>query len=371
MATSNITTLPVNPKGKPSYEIYIGENLLHTPSTWIRNDHTYQTAVIFTHPHLIETYATPLATALKSIYQHTHILTIPDGESSKSLTQVEVLVGQLLTLKIERNDTLFALGGGVIGDLVGFVASVYLRGVPFYQVPTSLLAQVDASIGGKTGVNHSMGKNLIGAFYQPQAVIIDTETLNTLPPREWRCGLAEIIKYGIIDVPEIFELLTLHTDTLSKLTLENARPLWRKLIELSAGSKAQIVSADETEKGRREILNFGHTIAHAIESIFDYGTYKHGEAVAFGMIGAGRLAVSHHLWPQALQDQLEAIITNLGFSTKFTPCETANLIEKMYLDKKVRKGQLRFILPTGIGSVTTINTITDKELEHILIPLME
>ncbi|MHB1565811.1 MAG: 3-dehydroquinate synthase [Acidiferrobacter sp.] len=274
------------------------------------------------------------------------IMTLPDGETQKSLTTVEALVGQLLTARCDRQTTLVALGGGVIGDITGFVAAVYQRGLPFIQVPTTLLAQVDSSVGGKTGVNHPLGKNMIGSFYQPQAVIIDTQTLATLPPRELAAGLAEVIKYGAIGDRELFVWLEDHMDA---LTAGDASAL-TYAIERSCHAKAAIVQADEKEAGPRALLNFGHTFGHAIETGMGYGRWLHGEAVAAGMVMAATLSVRLGLLASDECARLVALLARAGLPVAPPPLPVATFLALMAVDKKVQRGRIRFVLLHGLGS---------------------
>lgn len=323
---------------------------------------------IITHPELIE-YARTLQKTVSELHFNSFILEVPSGESSKSFNQVEALLNQIFEQKLDRKDFIIALGGGVIGDLAGFVASIYLRGIPVIQCPTTLLAQVDSSIGGKTGVNNAFGKNLIGSFYQPKLTYSTLSVLETLPQSQWISGLAEVIKYGVIWDKDLFAYIDKHKSTLARFDSQKDATLWQHIIRRSSEIKAEVVSQDEKEGGLRAILNFGHTIGHGIEAAFNYGTFSHGEAVALGMIAAGKMAVSLGMWPQSDQDALESLITYFQFPTHITPrigdYPTADLVSdimaKMSMDKKMSQGTFKFILPDRIGHVTIV-PITDSQL---------
>jgi 3-dehydroquinate synthase len=272
---------------------------------------------------------------------------IPAGEAHKSLAYVSSIYDRLLSAKIERSTPLLALGGGVVGDMAGFVAATVLRGVPFVQIPTTLLAMVDASIGGKTGVDHAMGKNLIGAFYQPTAVLIDPQVLRTLPPGQFRGGLAECIKHDLIRDEKGFARLETEMDSVLKLDMADLT----ELIAHNAAIKAAVVEADPFEKGERAHLNFGHTFGHAIESASGFA-YAHGEAVALGMTAATFVSRKLGTIDQTARQRIIAIIQKAGLPTNGLTLETDRIMEAMQSDKKVAGGQLRFVLLEGIGRAT-------------------
>ncbi len=283
------------------------------------------------------------------------VLPIPGGERHKHLDTVRGLYDRLVEARMERKSPIIALGGGVVGDMVGFVASSYLRGVPFVQCPTTLLAMVDASVGGKVGVNLPQGKNLIGAFYQPQLVLIDTRTLETLPQRELRCGLAECVKHGVIRDAERFAWLETNLARVQKLEHDALVELVRWNVQI----KADVVMADEKEAGERAHLNFGHTFAHAIEAISGYGHYEHGEAVSLGMIAATQLAVAQKRCDQQLLTRLKALLDQIGLPTAaadLPPVEA--LMDAMLLDKKVKDGKLRLVLPDKLGGVSVVSDVS-------------
>ena len=285
----------------------------------------------------------------------THL--IPPGETYKTLESIAGVYDAALVHHLERSSTMIALGGGVIGDMTGFAAATWLRGINFVQVPTSLLAMVDAAIGGKTGVNHPKGKNLIGAFHQPRLVSIDPQLLKTLPRREFRAGMAEVIKYGIIWDADLFKQLeeAERLDDIAYLSEE----LLQTIITRSCQAKADVVGQDEKEAGLRAILNYGHTIGHAIESLTGYSTINHGEAVAIGMVAAGKLATAMEMWTEEEEKRQNALIEKAGLPTEIpASLNVEDIIETLKTDKKVKSGKVRFILPTKIGEVVISDQVT-------------
>ncbi len=353
-----------------SYPIIIQPELLHTGLDTLVSFIKGKKVALITNPDLQPLYGKTITKELETKGFDVTEIAVPAGESFKTLEQVEKILHQLLEKQFERGSTVIALGGGIIGDMAGFAASILLRGVALIQVPTSLLAQVDAAIGGKTGVNTSVGKNLIGTFYQPKAVLIDPSVLSTLPVREVRCGLAEIVKYGVIQHPDLFKTLQKHAPVLSQCKPQGRPDIWTSLIQISCTCKAEVVSEDEKESDRRETLNFGHTIGHAIESAFDYTRYLHGEAVALGMIAAGRIAVALDIWNQAELTELENLLHNLGFETKLDAIEMDKLLTPLFNDKKIKNGKIRFILPTQIGKTLTTDAVTLTHCETVLKGMM-
>lgn len=287
------------------------------------------------------------------------IVEVPSGEEYKSLTEFAKLHNQLINYRMNRASTLLALGGGAIGDLAGFVAATYMRGIAWVQVPTTLLAQVDASVGGKTAVNHPKGKNLIGAFHQPKFVLIDVKTLVTLPAREIRSGLVEIIKYGMIMDAPLFNQIEENLEAI----LDLDESILIDIIARSCTDKAYVVGKDEKESGLREILNYGHTFGHALEALTDYDTYRHGEAVAIGMNCAARLAVNSGMLDSTDWERQKNLLQHVGLPVNFTSeIDPRKFIEKMYLDKKAKGGKLRLILPTRIGEVIVRGDIDDAAI---------
>ena len=355
----NIETIPVE-LAQNSYKILVGHDHLSKIGDTVASFDNGKKIAIITHPDLVPLYAETIQASCEAKGYEVSIITVPVGETSKDFHKLYDLVTELLTLKFERRDTLIAVGGGVIGDLTGFLAASYLRGINFVQVPTTLLAQVDASIGGKTGVNHELGKNLIGAFYQPQCVYIDTKTLESLPQREFRSGMAEVIKYGVIRNQKLFDLLEEHLETFKTFDVTNNPELWRTIITESCKDKAYVVSKDEKESNLRAILNFGHTIGHGIEADAKYTGYLHGECVAFGMISAAYIAVQMKMCSQDVLTRLTNLIEAYGFDTVSKGNDVEKILDIMKLDKKVKDGKMRFILPTQIGEVVIRDDLSES-----------
>jgi 3-dehydroquinate synthase len=285
-------------------------------------------------------------------------ISLPDGEAYKTLETVEDILDTLIEGGANRDTTVVALGGGVVGDIAGFAAACYMRGVEFIQVPTSLLAQVDSSVGGKTGVNHASGKNLIGAFHQPRAGLIDTETLQTLPDRELKAGLAEVIKYGAIVDAEFFAWLEANVDALLARDPQALAVAIRRSCEL----KAEIVAEDERESGRRAILNFGHTFGHAIERCQGYGEWLHGEAVAAGMVMAAQLSSGDI----ALAERIGNLLARAGLPTRPPAFPALDLLAAMGMDKKVQQKRLRFVLLRGLGEAFVTSDYDAARLDAVL-----
>ena len=287
---------------------------------------------------------------------------IPDGERVKTLAQVAEVYDALFRANADRQSAVLTVGGGVVSDLGGFVAATYLRGLQVAHVPTTLLAQVDAAIGGKVGVNLPGGKNLVGSFYQPWVVVCDPDVLSTLPRREYRAGLYEVIKYGMACRRDVFEQTERDLSLVSRRDPAALGPLIANCVQI----KAEVVAADEREAGHREVLNFGHTTAHAIESITRYQRFLHGEAVAYGMMVAADLAVGRGLLGPAQQASLNALIAKLGPLPTVSDVFPITVIDQMRRDKKVRDDRIRFILPTDIGATVTVDDISDDELKRSL-----
>ena len=291
-------------------------------------------------------YGADVIKSLESAGFSVVVIEMPDGEEFKNLEEVSKVYDRLIKEKIDRSSPVVALGGGVVGDLAGFVAATYLRGVPYVQVPTTLLAQVDSSVGGKTAVNHSMGKNLIGAFYQPKMVIIDPDVLSTLEEREVSTGLAEVVKHGIIRDKNYFKFLEANASNVLSLQGEVDEAITR-----SCEIKAAVVSEDEREAGVRGILNFGHTFGHAIEAVAGYSTYRHGEAVSMGMVMAAGFSNELGLCSAELEERIKRLLDSLGLPTGAPELSSDDIFASMLLDKKVKAGRVRFVLLKGIGEV--------------------
>jgi 3-dehydroquinate synthase len=312
-------------------------------------------ALIVSNPQIWKHYGETVSAALQTTgFDVAHCI-LPAGERYKTLNSVTKIFDQALAHRLERSSVMVALGGGVIGDMTGFAAASWLRGIAVVQIPTTLLAMVDAAIGGKTGVNHPQGKNLIGAFHQPRLVLIDPETLNTLPPREFRAGMAEVIKYGVIWDAELFQNLEAQGRIHQHRCLSPEQLL--DVLRRSCQAKADVVSQDEKESGLRAILNYGHTIGHAIESLTHYRTFNHGEAVGLGMIAVGEIAARLQLWSQKCCERQYKLIQQAGLPTQLPATfDTQAVLDVLGTDKKVKAGRVRFIMPTDIGKVE----ITDQ-----------
>ena len=287
-----------------------------------------------------------------------NIVTIPDGEEYKTLETVEMILNECFEHKLDRKSLLIAFGGGVIGDMTGFTASIYQRGIDFIQIPTTLLSQVDASVGGKTGVNNIYGKNLIGAFYQPKAVYIDPAFLETLPPREFAAGVAEIVKMAVMFDRSYFEFL----QQANFKDTETLKEVIRKSVEL----KAWVVNQDEKESGIRAVLNYGHTFGHVVENETKYTTYLHGEAVAIGIVMANALAVELGMLTAEEAEEVKALLKKASLPTDYTINNVDDFYEHFFLDKKSAKGSIKFILPEGIGNHKIVSDIDESVVKKVL-----
>ncbi|MGB4246392.1 MAG: 3-dehydroquinate synthase [Pseudohongiellaceae bacterium] len=346
--------------GERTYPIFIGSNLLGQAGL-IRPHIHGKRALIVTNEVVAPLYLEKLKSGLNDV-QCDHIV-LPDGEHTKTLATLSSIYDKLLADRHERSTTLIALGGGVIGDLTGFAAATYQRGVNFVQVPTTLLAQVDSSVGGKTGVNHPLGKNMIGAFYQPQCVLADTEVLGSLPDKELKAGIAEVIKYGLIDNLSFFAWLE---DNIEGLVAGD-RALLAEAVRVSCEEKARIVAADEKEGGVRALLNLGHTFGHAIETAMGYGAWLHGEAVAAGMVMAADLSCRLGWLSPAEAQRAKALLKRAGLPVSPPPAMTADdFLRLMAFDKKVLGGKIRFILLRGLGQAVIESGIDAALLQQTL-----
>jgi shikimate kinase / 3-dehydroquinate synthase len=320
---------------------------------------------LFTDSNLRDLYASTLMQNLGQSGFEPHLYVVPAGEASKSFAQLSAIYDWLVEQHAERREALIALGGGVVGDLVGYAAATYLRGVPLIQVPTSLLAQVDSAIGGKTGVNHAKGKNLIGAFYHPCLVLADPATLLTLPQRERTEGWAEIVKYGIILDTELFAQLEAYADVLRTFSHPPVLLLCQ-IVARCIDLKAMIIEEDEREQGRRAILNYGHTLAHALENVSGYGEWLHGEAVSLGMVAAAALAREAGMFPIADEERQNALLAALGLPTVYRgPVRAQDILAKIQLDKKVVGKRVRWIMPQRIGAVV-VTQMPDELVERVV-----
>ena len=335
--------------GNRSYAIKIGAGLLDRLGTECARLKLGTRCAIITDTDVGRRFAKPAFNSLARAGFSPALIVVPAGETSKSLKTVQTCYDQLAVHRLERKSFIITLGGGVVGDLAGFVAATYLRGIPFVQVPTTLLAQVDSSVGGKVGVNLKAGKNLVGAFYQPRLVLCDLDTLKTLPDREFRTGLAEIIKYGIIYDTKLFAQLE---RDLPKLLKRERKPLI-SVIARCCEIKAEVVSRDETEGGLRAILNFGHTVGHAIEVVSNYGGFLHGEAISIGQVATARISNRVFNLPKRDVRRIENLFQRAGLPTriKLNSVQRKKLFAVMRLDKKVSGGEIKFVLAKKIGNI--------------------
>lgn len=359
--------------GARTYEILIGDGSLADCGTcldvWLDRrgrQGTAGAACIVTDTNVDPLYSEPLTSSLDQRGWRVETVALEAGEKSKRLDVVAGVYDRLVEMRADRQTVLIALGGGVVGDAGGFAAATYARGIPFLQVPTTLLAQVDSSVGGKVGINHDEGKNLIGAFYQPMGVVIDVATLKTLPERDYRSGLAEVVKYGVILDDEFFAYLESNIDGL------NARDpgVLRTVVSRSCRLKADVVQEDEEERsGLRAVLNYGHTFAHAFEALAGYGEMLHGEAVSIGMIYASKLAERLERIPPVATARQVDLLQALGLPVSLptaTEWNAYELLERMRLDKKAAGGELRFVLPTKIGHVELVDGVPESVVIELL-----
>lgn len=350
--------------GDRSYQILVGGKLLEQAGALIREalGSTTDRLAIISNQIVSQRYGRVLSRSLAKAQLRAATYLIGDGERFKTLRTAERMYGFLAENHLDRRSALIALGGGVVGDVTGFVAATYLRGVSYIQVPTTLLAAIDSSVGGKTGVNLPHGKNLVGAFHQPSLVITDVNALRSLPAREVRAGLYEAIKYGVIADRALFEFIRDALDKLTRLDQESLTRLIARCCEI----KADIVARDEREGGLRQILNFGHTFGHALESITRYRRYTHGEAVGYGMIMASRLAAKLGMIDEPHSQAIESVVLSVGRWPAIGDIEPDRLFEAMRYDKKARGGQLTLILPTRIGEVCICRDVPAKTIKHVL-----
>ena len=346
--------------GDRSYDIVIGPGLWRDASAW-QGLPRASTALIVSNPTVAGFYGTVLRRALAPHYGRVITLKLPDGEVHKDWAALDLIFERLLREGCDRKTVLFALGGGVVGDVTGFAAASYMRGVPYVQVPTTLLAQVDSSVGGKTAINHPLGKNMIGAFYQPQRVLCDLDTLATLPQRELSAGLAEVIKYGPIADGDFLDWIEAHLDAL----LARDPQALAYAVQRSCEIKAAVVAEDERESGLRAILNFGHTFGHAIEAGLGYGTWLHGEAVACGMVLASELSVQLGLMPAAFAARMRSLCERARLPVRAPDLGAERYLELMRVDKKSEAGELRFVLIEALGRAA-LRAVPDVQVRTTL-----
>ena len=347
--------------GERGYPIHIGRGLLAQAHALV-GAMAGRRVVIVSNPLVAAHHLARLREGLAAGGIASEVVLVPDGEAHKSWPTLQDLVTRLLELKADRGTALVALGGGVVGDLAGFAAAVYQRGIPFVQVPTTLLAQVDSSVGGKTGINHPLGKNMIGAFHQPSAVLIDTDCLATLPPRELAAGLAEVVKHGAIRDAAFFEWLERST---AALLVRDADALAHAIYE-SCRIKAEVVAADERETGDRALLNFGHTFGHAIETATGYGTWLHGEAVGAGMVLAARLSERVLGLPAGDTSRLRTVLAAMKVPLVPPVLPLPRWLELMQRDKKAVAGRLRFVLLEALGRARIVADVPEADVAAVL-----
>ncbi|HTP04598.1 MAG TPA: 3-dehydroquinate synthase [Nitrospirota bacterium] len=351
--------------GDRSYDIEIGTGLGRIGEQ-IQGLGLGQKIAVITNPTVKKLYGQRVVDSLKAAGFLVLSIEIPDGEQYKTLDWANAIYSALLINSFDRKSALVALGGGVIGDLTGFAAATFMRGVPFIQVPTTLLAMVDSSVGGKTGVNHAMGKNMIGAFYQPKKVLMDLDVLKSLPRAEFLAGMAEVIKYGVIWDASFFEYLDREREKILALDPE----VLSHIIQRSCEIKAEVVSEDERESGLRAILNFGHTVGHAIETAQNY-TMRHGEAAAIGMVYASKLAHKTGLCDASVPDRVERLIRSYGLPTDLAALSRkpsmTELMGAMQIDKKAEGGKVKFVLPKKIGEVVVTGEWEEQQLQELIV----
>ena len=355
--------------GSRTYRIAIGPSLIANLGVECKNLNLGQKCAIVSDSNVSLIYGETVFKSLKSAGFDPVLITIPAGEISKNLSEVQSCYELLAHHRVERKSFIVALGGGVVGDLAGFLAATYLRGVPLVQVPTTLLAQVDSSVGGKVGVNLKAGKNLVGAFYQPRYVACDQSVFATLPDREYKAGLAEVIKYGIIYDRSFFVKIEQNLE----LLLKRDPVLLSEIVARCCQIKAEIVGQDETETGLRAILNFGHTIGHGLEAISGYGQWLHGEAISIGQIAAARLSARLLGFPQIEVDRIRSLFSRVGLPTHIAlpASDRRRLLDAMNMDKKVVAGEIKFVLARTIGTVEFGHGVPEDLLMEIVETLHE
>jgi 3-dehydroquinate synthase len=351
-----VSVLSVN-LAENSYAIHIDSGLLNKLGELCAQSGLKSRTAVITNPTVNRLYGSIVRTSLEESGCAVSVIEIPDGEEYKNSATLSGVYDALIEAGLDRNSFIVALGGGVVGDLAGFAAATFLRGIPFVQVPTTLLAQVDSSVGGKTAIDHPRGKNLIGAFYQPRLVLIDVSTLSTLPEREFRAGLAEVVKYGVALDPDFFEELENKASRIMSLEYECLKDIIQRCCEI----KAQVVELDEKESGLRAVLNYGHTFGHAIETTAGYGKLVHGEAVAVGMTLAAHVSASLGHCDASEKDRIIALISCFGLVTTPPDAKRSGLLEAISKDKKSKNGTVSFICNQGIGNYV-IEQLVPEEL---------
>lgn len=347
--------------GARSYPIIVGGGILESVGERLATLGYRGRCAVVTNDRIAPLYAAPIMDALRAAQLDPTLIEIPDGEEHKNLECLASIYDRLLAAGLDRSSVVVALGGGVIGDLTGFAAATMLRGIAFVQVPTTLLAQVDAAIGGKTGVNHPRGKNLLGAFHQPRFVLSDVATLASLPRREFLAGMAEVVKYGVIRDPRLFQDIATHADAI----LAQDRTHLTALVAACARHKAAVVASDEHERsGARAVLNFGHTVGHGVETLTNYQTYLHGEAVAIGMVAAARISQALGACDSDVVGAIDGILRRLGLPTEL-PVPREQLAQAMMSDKKSTSGRIKFIAVEAIGRTRLVDLTANEIVKHL------
>ncbi len=350
-----------------SYSIVFGQNLITNVGEYLVDIKFPKNIALVTNLTVLDLYGQTVLTSLETAGFTCSVITVPEGEEYKNLATLELIYDQLIEGNFDRGSGLIALGGGVVGDMAGYAAATFLRGIPFVQIPTTILSQVDSSVGGKTAVNHRLGKNLIGAFYQPRLVLIDIDTLKTLDRREVRAGIAEIVKYGIISDAEFFAWLENNVSELLELEPEALL----HAVKRSCQIKSDIVEIDEREGSVRALLNYGHTFGHAIESLCGYGEWRHGEAVACGMVVASRIAHNLGLADEGSTARISTLLRNFQLPVDAPDFALHQFVTAMRRDKKVREGSLTLVLNQGIGSAKLYPVSNIEDTFHSALPDLE
>ena len=346
-----------------SYDIHIGERCLAQLPRLLAGVPADSVSLLVSDELVFSLYGEEVLGILRGAGFKVDAAVIKGGENCKNLTTLDWLYEQMITRGLDRHSTVFALGGGVVGDLAGFAAASFMRGIGYIQIPTSLLAQVDSSVGGKTGVNLALGKNLVGAFYQPSLVVADVRLLATLAEKEYKTGLAEVIKYGVIWDKEFFNYLAANQEKIKARDAECLMHMVQRCCEI----KAEIVSQDEKESGLRALLNLGHTFGHAFEALTGYEQFTHGEAVAIGMVCAARLAEKMGMMTAAESGRVVELIKDYGLPIHYGDLSAADIVARMRLDKKSTAGKIKLVLPTAIGSSEVTEKITEEQIKSVLL----
>ncbi|MBU0650563.1 3-dehydroquinate synthase, partial [bacterium] len=354
--------ITVNLSENRNYDIVIDSGFISDLSEVKSYFDKYDSIMIVSNEKIFGIYGDKIRKSFKHIGKNIHISILPDGEQYKNLEYINKIYTDCIKAELDRKSLIVAFGGGVIGDMAGFAAATFMRGIDYIQIPTTLLAQVDSSVGGKTGVNHPLCKNMIGAFYQPQVVIIDIDVLSTLDRRDYISGLAEVVKYGVILDESFFSFLEENTEKILSLN----KNVLEEIIFKSCAFKAKVVQEDEREKGLRTILNYGHTIGHAIETVTEYKKYLHGEAISMGMIYASKIACNKGLIDKYVISRQQELLSSLGLPTEVEDVDPQQILYLIKTDKKFVSGKPKFILPKKIGQVVIEESVSFKDVEKVL-----